>query len=464
MSTERDTFAHKPDTTFTMKSKHLRSIRDLLRDKMGMSDSAVATTALRAQRHEQPTAYMRKFLQAAIKDQIDQYRMQSFAKFGLEIEVSPKPNAKRIQLLVQHFGEVTVGYHHYTFRPKHNAEPSKTLRVRLHRGTIQVQFCGSWHLISAYLDEVGTKWTYPAAPLLEMSRQSRWWASNGKSFEITNLPGEIRNVIFDFAFPAEARPFHLSECAQRDRLVPTFGRSYTALMRTNKQLYEEASDRFYKTTTFTIEHYHLFSKTLNNRFLRDRLRHVRLSHTHSEYLDLFSAKAWDVSTKPYLKYQLREMSNLTNLEIHISAPSRISTKLWLEGACQKTAVNMIMDAAWPSIRGLPVSITGYVKDSQKKAIEAYVQSERNTYRLFEAWCRDIGKRCSLRAFDSWVEWMMAEEQGGVRLDGEPYIEVEAEDSESERLQWNLMSNQDLRMVMWCSCEKRCSMENWDPAD
>ena len=44
------------------------------------------------------------------------------------------------------------------------------------------------------------------------------------------------------------------------------------------------------------------------------------------------------------------------------------------------------------------------------------------------------------------------------------IEVEAEDSESERLQWNLMSNQDLRMVMWCSCEKRCSVENWDPAD
>lgn len=312
----------KPPSNMTpkMNSKQLSSVRDLLRGKMGMSDSAAATAALRAHRHDRPSAPMRNFLQKAIEDQIDQYRMQSFAKFGIDIEVSATPNAKRMRVLLEHFGEVTVGYHHYDFQPTHNAEPTKTLRVRLHQGSIQVHFCGSWHPISAYLDEVGTEWTYPAAPKVELSRQSRWWASNGKSFEITKFPGEIRNMIFDSAFPAEARPFHLSECAKRNRLVPNFGRSYTALMRTNKQLYEEASDRFYKTTTFTIEHYHLFSKTLNNRFLRDRLHHVRLSLTHSEYLDLFSAKAWHVSTTPYVKWQLREMTNLTSLEIHIGPP------------------------------------------------------------------------------------------------------------------------------------------------
>jgi hypothetical protein len=405
---------------------------------------------------------MRKFLQKAIENQIDEYKMQSFAKFGLDIEVLSTPNAKRMRLLVEHIGKVTVGYHTYTFCPLHNSEPSKTLSVRLYHGRIQVHFCGSWRPVSAYLDELSTEWTYPAAAPLELSRQQRWWDSNGKSFQIMKLPGEIRNKIFDFAFPSEALPFHVSECAKRSRLVPTFGHSYTALMRTNKQLYDEASDRFYKTTTFTIGKRYLFSKTLNNSFLRGRLRHIRLSLTHSEYLDLFSAKPWDESTKPFVKHQLREMSNLTSLEIHISPPSRVPTKTWLEGACQRTAVDMIMDAAWPSIRGLPVTITGYVKDSQKKAIEAHVKSERNMYGLYETFCRDIGKPCSLGAYDSWVEWMMAEKARGVRLDGEPWPEVEAD--EDNRLQWNCMSTQDLRMLMWCSCEKRCCLEEWDPAD
>jgi len=464
MTAERGAFAKEPssNTTYPMKSMHLRSMQDLLRHTMGMSHTAAATTAFRAQRHDHPRSYMRKFLQAAIKDQIDEYRMQNFAKFGLDIEVLPTPNAKRMKLPVEHFGEATIGYHSYSFCPKHNAEPSKTLRVRLHQGGIQVHFCAYWRPLSAYLNEVSTDWTYSAAPSTELSRQCYWWMSNGKSFDIMNLPGEIRNAIFDFAFPAEAHPFHASECAKRGRLVPNFGHSHTALMRTNKQLYQEASDRFYKMTTFTIGNRQLFSKTLNNRFLRDRLRHVRLSLTHSEYLDLFSSKPWDLSTKPYAKWQLREMPNLTSLEIHIGAPSRIPTKVWFEGACQITAVNMIMDAAWPSIRGLPVTITGYVKDSQKKAIEAHVQSERNTYALFGAWCRDIGKRCSLSAYDDWVEWMMAEEHGGVRLDGEPCVEAEA--GEDNKLQWNCMTTQDLRMVMWCSCEKRCSLDTWDPAD
>jgi hypothetical protein len=438
---------------------------------MGMSRSAASTTALRAKRNDRPTTYMRKFLQAAIRDHINEYSMQSFAKFGLDIEVSPVLHAKRMKLFVEHFGEVTVGYHTYIFSPKHNSQPSKALSVRLHHGGVQVRFCGSWRPISAYLDEISTEWTYPATRQVELNRQRYWWDSNGKTFEITKLPGEIRNAIFDFAFPSEALPFHVSECEKRSRLVPNFGRSYTALMRTNKQLSQEASNWFYNTTTFTVDHYHLFSKTLGsknlrdrNHFLRDRLRHLRLALDHSEYLDLFTPKPWKVSAKPYVKYQLREMSDLKSLEIHFRAPSRIATKTWLEGACQKTAINMIIDAAWPSIRGLPVTVTGYVKDSQKREIEDRVQSERDAYALFEAQCRKIGKHCSLLVYDRWVNGEIAEEkeQGGVRLDGEPWAAVEA--GESGALQWNCMSNQDLREIMWCTCEKRCSLDMWDSED
>jgi hypothetical protein len=231
-------------------------------------------------------------------------------------------------------------------------------------------------------------------------------------------------------------------------------------MRTNKQLSREASNWFYNTTTFTFDYCHLFSKTFNKRnpFLRDRVHHLRLSLDHSEYLDLFSPQAWKVFTKPYVKRQLREMINLKGLEIHFRAPSRIATKTWLEGACQKAAINMIIDAAWPSIKCLPVTISGYVKDSQKREIEARVQSERDAYALFEAQCRKIGKHCSLLVYDRWVNGATAEEkeQGGVRLDAEPWAAVDAE--ESEALQWTCMSNQDLREIMWCTCENHCCLD------
>ena len=449
-----------PNTAHDLKNMQMLSVLHLLRDRMGMSHAAASNVAVRLPKQDSPAAYMSTFLHAAIKEQIDEYRKQSFAKFGLEISVYPSQNAKQMELHLEHFDRVTVGYHSYVFKTQHNKTPKKPMHVRLSRGSIQVRFCGFWQPLTAFLDEISTTWTHPESLDLQLDRQYNWWTANGKSFEITKLPGEIRNAIFDFVFPSEEHPFPTSR--KNDRLAPTYQHSYTALMRTNKQLNQEASDRFYRTTTFLNEHPPLFSKKLDNGIRLDRLRHVRLSLDHSQYLDLFSAKPWVVSTKPHVKYQFREMSNLESFEIYFSAPSRIATKTWLEGACQKAAVDVIMDAAWPSIRGLPVILTGYVKDSQKKAIEAHIQSERRMYALYEAFCRDIGKYCSLHAFDSWVKWMMAEKQGGVRLDGEPWVKDEA--GGSERLEWNNMATQDLRELMWCSCEKRCSLGTWDPAN
>lgn len=455
-----DFFQKAPShTTHKMNSNQMSSLLGLLRGKMGMSHATASDIGICASKHNSPAAYMSTFLHTAIEEQIDEYKKQSFAKYGLKLSVYPSRNARPMKLFVEHIGEITIGYHSYVFKVQHNKTPKKAMHVGLSRGSIQVHFCGSWHPISEYLDEISTDWAHPEPLERQLSRQSSWWEVNGKSFKITKLPGEIRNAIFDFVFPSEAQPFPSSK--NNDHLAPTFQRSYTALMRTNKQLQQEASHWFYNNTTFTLDSRHLFSKTLDDRnhFLRDRLRHVRLSLDHSDYLNLFSSKAWDVSTKPYVKHQLRKMSNLKSLEINFHAPSRVATKPWLDGACQKTAINMIMDAAWPSIKGLPVSITGYVKDGQKKAIEARLQSERNAYELFESQCRVIGKECSLSVWDRWVNGAMAEERehSGVRLDGEPWPAVDAE--ESGALQWNSMPTEDLRDLMWCNCENRCTSNN-----
>jgi hypothetical protein len=65
-----------------------------------------------------------------------------------------------------------------------------------------------------------------------------------------------------------------------------------------------------------------------------------------------------------------------------------------------------------------------------------------------------------------MEGMRAEEQGGVRLDGETCADVrETEtETETETLWWKNMSTQDLKLDLWCTCEKRCSADDWDSAD
>lgn len=447
-----------PTMPLPARFEQLKSINKFLKHTLGMTKVAAAATTLRWERHDSQAADMSTFIHNAIESQIDDYRKQSFSKFGIEIAVFPPAKAKRQKVYVQHFGNVVVGYHSYEFQPNHNTKPSKTLRVHIFQGTVQVHFCGSWQPVSAYLDEVGTHRTYKDSPQNELDRHYYWWRANGKSFDIMKLPGELRNAIFDSVFPSEARPFPASRCRGRGPMVPTYRHPCTALMRTNRQMRREAGDRFYQMTTFLIEYRQLFSPTLNNRILAERLRHVRLELTHSGYLDLFHFEREDETTEPYVTHRLRDLSNLTSLEIHIAPPSRATEKTWLEGACQKTAVDLIVNAAWPSIRGLPVTFTGFIKDNQKKAIQARVQAEKALYDYFKAYSLASGNSSFLRDYHEFADKMMAEEQGGVRLDGRAWGD------EKEKAEWECVSGEDLEAALWCSCKTRCTWEEWDPRD
>jgi hypothetical protein len=445
------------------KQKRTFGIYCLLQYTLGMDNAAAVVVARRWERtpSESQNAFMGTFVQKAIEAQIDEYRKQSFAKFGLEIAVSttPKPlfdqspdlplkaKGRKITLQTRLFGKVEIGHESYYFepQPQHVDKPQKRMRVRLCQGAVQVRFKSSWQPVSAYLDEVGTHRTQSDSPQVELDRQYCWWGTNGKHFNFMKLPGELRNAIFDCVFPSETR----SGCGKHGKLVPTFQQSYTALMRTNRQLHCEAGDRFYQMTTFLIGDCGLSSQVLNNRILGERLRHVRLHLTHSGYLDLFHYKR----EGQYVARQLRTMPNLASLEIHFNAPSSLEQKPWLDGACQRLAIDVIMDAAWPSIRGLPVILTGYIKDSQKKGIEARVKAERVLYGLSLA----SGNCSSLRSYDASTSRMMAEEQGGVRLDGRPW-------EDDTGLDWGSMSIWDKKAAVWCECETKCTKDGWNPVD
>lgn len=447
-------------------SKDFDSVKKLLRDTMGMSNFAAATVAGNWKVHNSQTADMSTFVHSAIHFQIDQYCKQSCSKFNLKIAVSPADNAGKLTVNWAPFKDDILGHKRYVFGPCHNGEPSKTMRVRLSGGTVQVHFCGLWQPISAYLDEVGTEVTSPPDSRQDqLDRQSLWWQTNGKPFEILNLPGELRNKIYDVAFPSVVHPFPTHKDRRLGRIAPTFQHSCTAIMKVrNRQLHQESSAIFYQNTTFLVEYPGLLKDTLKNQRIQDRLRYLRLDLTHTDYLSLFRFSPQDLDSGPHVVHELRELANLESLEIHFKAPSRITDATWLEGACQKSAVDVIMKAAWASIKGLPVTFTGYIKDSQKKTIEACVRSEREPYVMFETWCRDIGKRSSPLAYDAWVGRMKTEEHGGVCLDGETSGEALVDETEDALAKWKGVSLQELKAAVRCTCGTKCTKDTWSAAD
>jgi hypothetical protein len=157
-------------------------IRDLLRNTLGINKIATSHTIhkLKKQKTQKDQIdYMGNFVHDAIIAQIDEYRNQSFAKFGLEIAVYPPKSAEHIVHPFGTFGEVIIGYVSYSFRHLHNEEPTKKLPVRITRGTVLVFFCHSWQPVSVYLDGVGTNRTKEQPRHLQLDQRYHWWRSNG---------------------------------------------------------------------------------------------------------------------------------------------------------------------------------------------------------------------------------------------------------------------------------------------
>lgn len=442
-----------------MDHKRIGAISDLLVYDLGMSTKAAAGVVWKWQKSDSKATVESYFIRTAILHQIDEYRAQNFTQFGVDISVYPARGAEVVHVDVPHVGKIAIGYNIYTFQPIHNEGPSKDLGLRLIRGAYtQVWLCQSWQPLSAYLAEVDTTRKFPFHSQTELDRQDYWWRTNGKTFDFKDLPGELRNQIYDIHLPSVVEPFP-SHRSRNVRVVPRFDHPPTALFKTDKQVKDEASDRFYKTSPFLIQHCTIFRKTLNNRDLRDRLHHLRLDMTHDELLTLFCFTPMGTNTFKFVKHQFRKLNNLESLELHIKPPSKANEMSWLDGACQKTFVDILMKAAWPSLKGLPVIITGYVKHSQMKVLKAQFTTERESYLSFKALAHSNHRDGSLRAYDNFLADLKAEDDGGVRLDGS-----EAPDSTEDTTgaAWSNMSLDGLREAVHCSCKTPCSKHNWDP--
>ena len=449
---------------FTLEQRKRVVVIDTLMS-MGVTQSAAGTFDTEFRRSGYNTAKLSDILRDAIYDHINVYRKQTYQTFGMGFLVSESghkdpvskvPQPEPVELTLPLIGKVVVGYRHYEFAPYHNEKREKTMEVRLRLGSIQVNFCGSWHPISAYLDEVGTAMSEPFDAEIAMKRQCEWWEANGKSFDTTNLPVELAEIVFDHALPIVAQPHPMHKCRRLHRLAvrPTHT---MALSLVNKRTHDITKHVLYADKTFFIKHYPIMKKTLNTEFLAQNLRNLTLGFSHSGYLHLFHFDHENVDVPhTYTNPQFRNL-NLKSLEFHISAPSKIAENYVLEGACQIAVVDLIFNVAWASIKGHPLKITGWAKDSQKKRIESLANGEKVAYKKWADLRETAGNKFStLSLYDAFVARMMEEEQGGVRLDGKAWDDL----GERPEIEPSALMADGLEHYLTCRCETKCSAEDW----
>jgi hypothetical protein len=459
----------------TLEQKKSVIVKDTLKG-MGMTQSAAGAFSFKFRRSGYNTAILSEMIRDTIYHDIEIYRKQTYATFGMGILVDasgPKdpvfeiPQLESIELTLPLLGKVTVGYRQYEFAPYHNEQPWKTMDVRLHLGRIQVHICGSWQPVSAYLDEVGTDVSESFNAEIALTRQCEWWEANGKHFDMQKLPVELAEIVVDHALPVVAQPNPMHNCRRLSKpavahiaLAQAPKHVRLALMLVNKRTHDITKRVLYKTKTFLIKHYPIMKKTLHTKFLTQNICNLTLAFSHSAYLHLFHFDPENVAVPhTYAISQLREMK-LKTLEIHIGAPSQYAESFLLEDACQVAVVDLIFNVAWPTSKGRPLKISGWVKNSQKKRIESLAKAEQLAYEKWAA-CKKAatGEVSTLCQYDVFMARMMAEEQGGVRLDGEPWDDDDDLEGKREMglgLMDRLTADGGLKHYLDCRCATKCS--------
>ena len=186
-----------------------------------------------------------------------------------------------------------------------------------------------------------------------------------------------------------------------------------------------------------------------------RIRQLRLALTHDDFVYLFRKERTlsdgeKVPDRSAAAMALRHM-RLNRLKLSFAPPSLTTGTGMFDGACQKPAVNMIIDQAWPFINGHPVELGGYVKSSQKAAIEAAFVEERKKIELWQKQRLAAGlEEGGLCDYDEELDT----EDGGVLLDEKATLPDAA----------NIAVDSTSSASLVCNCQVKCSFECWTPDD
>lgn len=411
---------------------------------------------------------------AQVRQTVEAYRLSSYEAFAFEMTI--RPAEKEAQ--GNSHGVGYTGTHFFHFQPYSKEERKVVVRLNSQDTSI-VEIC---------FQRKGGRHTTPWRPLLAYLRQqpivcnpnrdlsinhqdhfklrnrhqSDWWAANGKRFKFLELPRELRNLIYTYCIGPRIEPFPAWKLRQRTGLHVTTV-VHEGLLYVNKQVSGEMQEQIYSLTEFLVVHEDLLSGLVQNRaFPIERLRHLTLAFEHKNFFKFFGltivndAVASDgVAATVDQQEQAAEPQclawpsrarvcfwDMKLLSLNLAMPLPFALTDWAGGEhdCQRKVVDLMLEAAWPFVRGQPVTVTGYAKSDQKaafekKAAQAYEERHRADQEGSQA-CDD-------------------DEDGGVKLDGSETVEVE----QSLELEHVISAN----LPLTCQCKRSC-IDDWSPDD
>jgi hypothetical protein len=398
---------------------------------------------------QKATVHMDYIAEALARD-IQAYRLLSYDNFALHLRVHSAEYAKELRNAKGTF----IGYRAYMF-DQWGTEKRMDVQVRCANG-VQVKYMKKWVPVSEYMKNLErleesvsntVQWRY--------EHQWMWWKSNGKTFRFLALPQELRELIYWIAFGPVIQPYPTAKARRlpRNFVLPAEKKPGTSMLRLNRQTAMEAKHMLYLYSTFSLQHRPILGRLIRNPSTAPLLRKVELELSHYDFLKLFGARITeDISYEPGVAAMHIADLELKLLTLKFAPPSLNTEQVWLDGACQRIVTSWILDSAWKWVRGHPVQVSGYIKNSQKRTFEADCITERNK---FESWRKVrllVGlSEGTLAEYHEWLDWMEGEEDGGVRVDGAKNLVVE------ERL---LKTNWEFEFPPTCWCFPKCTPKTW----
>lgn len=397
------------------------------------------------------------FIANALSKEIREYRMKSFDNFAIDVKIYPVPSAREFYDKKQRW----IGFSQYYFEAF--GEATKAMFVTVdYDWSVKIKYLGAWRPICAYLKNLKphNAWddSMPKADIIPLRwrQQADWWKDNGKVFPLMELPRELRDIVFEHTWGPIIEPYPTNSARKLTKLGKMKKKLQTPsanIVRTGHQIAAEATDILYMRTPFLFQHYGVLKAFTCNVVQRKLIRHVALAFSHDDLMHLFGTdhvrkdKKTKTETIGFGHPALALRGTILNSLTIVIAPPSLTTKTGkFDGACQRVAVDMIMEAAWTIVRGHPLELTGYIKDDQKRIYEARGVLER---KRVQAWRK---KRAGWGLPDGSLEEYaeeLDEQVGGVPLSG-ARLETAQEDFPAPEY--------DLK----CHCDPPCTEETWTP--
>lgn len=408
------------------------------------------------------------FVKKSIEREIEDYRRKHFNAYLQSIRVKAPADFKRHRHIVHDVDDgIFIGYDQYIFEVF--GSPSQERAVRYDEDLDQVTILFGRHYSSV------SSWLSLLKPLECFSKEERmrlqrdWWQENGMKFRFLELAEELRVNIYGYAFGTEIdaypnnneHPMLAGSAARHEARIsktPTVN-----LLLLNKFVYKEA-----KKTLALQSQFHLTSGLTATKFLlhgnyNSWVHHIVLKLSHIKFFAVFGTQKYGSMDGERRNGNdgLLHFSHLASLKLIIGPPAGVlSPHSSTDTACQVKIVDRILDVAWPMVRGQPVTVSGFVRPSQKEEFEAKAATARQRFLHWREWGE---KQAPRKPISPSSRAVFTYRLPPIRFWKDPLQKKEYEvDVAAERAL--VKATEGPRGYKWpprCTCPSPCSEEHWE---